>query len=141
MKIFRLRYSIIHGEYSYREWDDIETSEMCLLRAVDLISEEFIPDHLRDERQAFTTELLSRGSAMIPGQDRAVMDIRWEEIKPITVTVRGGIVQDIENIPENVRIKVIDWDNDELDGNDDPVPSVGIWKGRVNYSIDYDGKR
>ena len=33
----------------------------------------------------------------------------------ITITVRGGVIQDIKGQPSNVTIKVIDYDNDESD--------------------------
>ena len=38
-----------------------------------------------------------------------------KQLNEITITVRGGIVQDITNIPSNVVIKIIDYDNDEDD--------------------------
>jgi hypothetical protein len=130
MKTFRLHYAIIHGEYSYREWSDIKAPEMNLPRAADQLAEEYIPNHLSDERQAFSAELLSRGSAMLPHEDRAITGIRWEEIKPIVVTVRGGLVQEISDIPAGIRIKVVDWDTDELDKHGNPRPFVGYWDSR-----------
>jgi len=35
-----------------------------------------------------------------------------DELHEIEITVYGGLIQDIENIPENIRIKVTDLDND-----------------------------
>jgi len=136
MKNFHVRFAIIHGEYSYREWIDVRASEMDAKRAIDCIADDVVPDHLSNERQGFSNELLSKDSAMIPGQDRAIVNINWEEVRPITVTVRGGVVQDIDRIPEGVRVKVVDWDNDETDGNGDSIPSVGIWDCRDNSPAD-----
>lgn len=36
-------------------------------------------------------------------------------MKPIRVYVRGGVVQDIENIPKGITIEVIDYDTDGAD--------------------------
>lgn len=58
----------------------------------------------------------------------------------ITVTLRGGVIQDIARIPEDIQIKVIDWDSEELDDNGEPLPSVGIWDNRGNYAVDWDGE-
>ena len=41
--------------------------------------------------------------------------IMTELNKEITITVHGGIIQDISNIPHDVIIRILDYDNDEDD--------------------------
>jgi len=42
--------------------------------------------------------------------------------KEITIIVEGGVVQEINNIPEDITITLKDYDCDEEDcGEDDPV--------------------
>jgi hypothetical protein len=32
--------------------------------------------------------------------------------RPITITMEGGVIQDIQYIPKNIRVKVLDFDSD-----------------------------
>ncbi len=142
MKTFRVHYAIIHGEYSYREWIDVEAADMDFPQAASLVFDELASERLLEYRQEIIGSILSEGSAMIPVQDRTIMNIRWEEVKPIVVTVYGGVVQDISDIPEGVTVKVVDWNNDEVDVKDNPVPSVGIWDSRGRCrAIEWDGEQ
>jgi hypothetical protein len=59
-----------------------------------------------------------------------------DRLNTIHVYVRGGVIQDIDNIPEGVTVKVFDYD---IDGADDDRLSkdengkdchLGIWEGR-----------
>ena len=45
---------------------------------------------------------------------RAIKDVTVMELDEVTVFVRGGVIQDIQNIPAGVRIRVQDYDVDNL---------------------------
>ena len=57
------------------------------------------------------------------------------KIKEIKIIVSGGLVQDIQGIPEGIRVKVLDYDNDGID-EEHPCAKkingewafVGIWE-------------
>lgn len=55
--------------------------------------------------------------------------------KTITVEVLGGLVSDVRNIPEGIRVKVIDYDTEGIDESHpcakkigDDWAFVGIWE-------------
>ena len=56
-------------------------------------------------------------------------------MKTITVIVSGGLVQDVKDIPDGVRVKVVDYDSDGIDESHpcakkigDDWAFVGIWE-------------
>ena len=56
-------------------------------------------------------------------------------MKTITVEVHGGLVADVRDIPEGVRVRVLDYDSDGLDEShpsakkiDGTWAFVGIWE-------------
>jgi len=56
-------------------------------------------------------------------------------LKTITVEVHGGLVADVRDIPEGVRVRVLDYDSDGLDEShpsakkiDGTWAFVGIWE-------------
>lgn len=63
-----------------------------------------------EEVQKIVTDLKLEGLAWIG--DRAITKVLIEEIVPITVIVRGGVIQDIQNIPDDITVRVIDYDAD-----------------------------
>ncbi len=57
------------------------------------------------------------------------------KIKEIKVIVSGGLVQDIQDIPEGIRVKVLDYDSDGIDEShpctkkiDGEWAFVGVWE-------------
>jgi len=65
-----------------------------------------------EEEQEIVNALQSEGEAMIG--DRTITQVSIKEAVPITVIVHGGLVQDIRNIPEEVAIRIQDYDIDGL---------------------------
>lgn len=41
-----------------------------------------------------------------------------KEDSEITITLEGGVIQEIEDIPEGVNVKVVDFDCDGMEGDD-----------------------
>jgi hypothetical protein len=52
----------------------------------------------------------------------------WEQLSPIVVTVREGLVVSVSGLPEGVALEVQDWDTSELDEQGKPVPNVRVWE-------------
>ena len=57
--------------------------------------------------------------------------------KTITVIVSGGLVQDVQGIPEGIQVKVIDYDSEGIDESHPCAKKinndwcfVGIWEAR-----------
>ena len=55
--------------------------------------------------------------------------------KEIMIIVSGGLVQDVQGIPEGIRVKVLDYDNDGIDKShpcakkiNDEWAFVGVWE-------------
>jgi len=123
----RVRYTIIDGEHEYGDSftfrsDGIENEE-CAYRE---LAEFYACDD--EEAQEILQTLQKEGTAMIGC--RAIKDIRVEEVIPITITVRGGVIQDIsnvENLTEQERLVKTEAD---VDGN--PC-IVTIWEHQSNH--------
>ena len=56
-------------------------------------------------------------------------------MKEIKVIVSGGLVQDVQGIPEGIRVKVLDYDNEGIDESHPMAKKikgewafVGIWE-------------
>jgi hypothetical protein len=110
-KHMRVRYTIIDGEHEYGDSftfrsDGIQNEE-CAYRE---LAEFYACDD--EEAQEILQTLQKEGTAMIGC--RAIKDIRVEDVIPITITVRGGVIQDISNIPPDVTVHVRDYDVENL---------------------------
>jgi hypothetical protein len=132
MKTFRISYIIRHGEFTYPAHSLVNALSLDRADAIRAVgSEWFLPHYSPQELEAFCREYTADGFAWIDG-DRGVSDIRFEEVLPISIIVRGGLVQEISDIPAGVQLKVVDWDTDELDEHGDPLPWINYWDSRAS---------
>ena len=136
MKKYRITSTIIDGEHEYP--DEIVVSRSRPLserQACELVAHFWCDPNDSAEWDGFVDELLNESSAMIPGDTRAVTDVAWDEIEPVTVIVRNGMIEDIRNIPENLEIKTVDWDTEGLDTRGRPVPAISLWDSRGEHVL------
>jgi hypothetical protein len=127
MKTFRIRYSIVHGEYEYADEIIVTAKAMNDREAVRRIAGLWLADESPGYREEFGEILLREDFGFLPCGVRAIADVSWEEAEPILVIVDRGIVEDIKNIPADIEIRVIDWDPCTIDRRGRPVPSVSVW--------------
>ena len=66
----------------------------------------------KEEEHDIMAALKTDGKAMIGS--RGIKDVSVLELDTITVFVRGGVIQDIQNIPAGVKIRVQDYDVDNI---------------------------
>ncbi len=107
----KVHYTIVDGEHEYansffmRSDGSNEESqaykELAAMYAYDA-----------EEEREIMTNLKTDGMAMIGC--RAIKDVTVMDLDEVTVFVRGGVIQDIQNIPSGVRIRVQDYDVDSL---------------------------
>lgn len=102
-KIFRINYTRISGENEFGESLHVKSDKMDLNIAIREICDDYYIEG--KDRKEFTQNILDEDFADI-GNRGAFSDVWWEELKPIIVHVSGGVVQNIENIPEYRRVEV-----------------------------------
>jgi hypothetical protein len=134
MKTFRITYTIIDGEHEYADEIVVSAEEMTDEQAVRRIADFWVSGETSETRALFRKVLVRENFSFLPGATRAIKKIHWEEIKPILITVRKGMIEEIKDIPDGVEIKVVDWDTDELDAASNPVPAVIIWDSSGEYA-------
>jgi hypothetical protein len=104
-----VHYSILHHDFEYSDsfvmkvQSDNEERQAC-----EIIAEIFATDE--DDKHIVTTGLLKNGTATI--YDQTIYDVRVEDLDTITIFVIGGVIQDIQNIPSHIRVKIQDYDVD-----------------------------
>ncbi len=132
----QVQYTIIDGEHEYSDHffmkvNGVNDEE----QAYKELAEFYACD---EEEQEIVTALQNEGMAMIGC--RAIKSITIHELDTITVYVRGGVIQDIQNIPEGIQIRVQDYDIDnltdkELQEETEPDEEgnpcvVGVWENQ-----------
>jgi len=128
MYTYRIRYTVIDNDHEYADEFFVSAECMSNERAAQELADAWPGSP--EEKALFRKELLENDYADFFCDDRAIADLSWEEMKPIVVTVRGGVVQNVSDIPEGLQVNVVDWDSEETDDNGDPVPSVDVWTHR-----------
>jgi hypothetical protein len=133
-KVVQVLYTIVDGEHEYfdeffmnaKGKDDEEQAR-----------QELATSYGKDENQKkeILTELRTKDFAMTGC--RAIKNVSVKNFHTIVVTVLGGAVQDITNIPEGVQVKLMDYDiesltEDELQEKTEPDENgdrciVSIW--------------
>lgn len=109
-----VHYSISHHDFEYSDAFMMKVLRDNVERqACEIIAELFASEE--DDKQIVISGLLKNGTATI--YDMTIYDIRIEDLETITVFVRGGLIQDIQGIPETIRIKVQDYDIGSLSNN------------------------
>ena len=129
MKNYRIRYVIRDGESEYGDEIIEQYKGMNNLTAIRLIALHWVSGSSAGEADEFCHKLLEDDFAMIPGDTRAIQDVSWEELQPIIVTIREGLVEGITHLPAGVCIEVHDFDNGETDANDEPIATISSWNG------------
>ena len=106
-----VHYSILHHDFEYSDsfvmkvQSDNEERQAC-----EIIAEIYGGDE--NDKHIITTNLLKNGTATAFGA--TIDDVRIQDLETIIVLVRGGVIQNIKNIPESIRIQVHDYDTDTL---------------------------
>jgi len=106
-----VHYSILHHDFEYSDsfvmtlTTDNEERQACE-EIADLYGS------CEEDKHIITTNLLQNGTATT--FEATIYDVRVEDLDTITVFVRGGVIQDIENIPQSVCIRVQDYDVDSI---------------------------
>lgn len=129
MKTYRIRYTIVDGEHPYADEMIVSDKAMTDQRAVRHIAECWLPGATPQYRQLFRRVLLREGFAFLPGGERGIKGMTWEEILPITITISHGLIENVINIPAGQHVEIRDWDAAEFDENGEPVPDVTVWDG------------
>jgi hypothetical protein len=127
MKTFRITYTIVDGEHEYADEMIVAATNMSHQLATGHLAEFWLSDESPGYREEFGEILITEGFGFLPCGVRAITDVHWEEIKPIIVNVRKGMVKTIQNIPPGVIIEIRDWDTEKLDKGGRPVPAVIRW--------------
>jgi hypothetical protein len=128
MKTFRIRYTVIDGEREYADEFFVSAESMSGVLAAQKLADTW-PGSPK-EKALFSHRLHQEDYAPLFCDSRAIADLSWEEMKPVVVTVRGGVVQDVSNIPEGLQVNIVDWDNGETGEDGELVPSVDAWTYR-----------
>lgn len=133
-KPVKVLYTIIDGEHEYLDEFFMNPNGK---NDIEQAREELVAFYAKDKQQknVILTGLRENDYAMIGS--RAIQDVNIIDLHPITVTVLGGVVQDITNIPEGVQVKLMDYDiesltEDELQAKTEPDENgdrciVSIW--------------
>jgi hypothetical protein len=120
MKKFRISYSICEGDHKYADEMIVEAERLTRRQAAGHVWEFFTYDpNDKEEKRGFVYEIKDGGFCMIDGDYRGIKDLYVEEIRPVIVTVEGGRILSIDNIPRDIVIEVRDFDVD-----DPTAPSV-----------------
>ncbi len=110
-KPMQVQYTIVDGEHEYLDSFVFNAkSGNEREQAFRELAEFYVYDE--EDKQEIIASLQSEGIAMIGG--RAIKKIFVQEFEPITVIVRGGVIQDIQHIPDGITIRVRDYDIDNL---------------------------
>jgi len=134
---FRIDYTIQDGEHEYGDffflksnWDSVEKEAHRKLA-------EFFAYGEEKEKEMLET-LQTEGMAMIGC--RAIKDLSIDVVEAVTVILRRGQIQDIQNIPEGGVIRVRDYDihgvpdeRTKQDENGDYYVE-SVWEGVVPIS-------
>lgn len=108
MKTYQTNYTIIDGSFEYADSLIFQhDGDKPIEQAFREIAEFFSFDDEQEE-QTILKALQTNGEAMI--DCRLIQKVWVKEIKPIVVIVRGGVIQDISNIPTDLVIRVQDYD-------------------------------
>ncbi len=107
-RMMKVHYTIVDGEEEYfvslsMKLDLKNNTE----QAYKALAAMFSWDD-KEEEHDIMTALKTDGMAMVG--HRGIKDVSVLELDTITVFVRGGVIQDIQNIPAGVRIRVQDYD-------------------------------
>ena len=110
-KTVQVHYTIIDGENEYGETmhmkvDSVNDEEQAFKELASLYACD------AEDEQDILTELQAEGTAMIGC--RAIKEVRVEELVTVTVYLRGGLIQDMQNIPPGIRVRVQDYDIENL---------------------------
>ena len=127
MKTYRIRYTISDHENQYVNDALCYTDAMSDEYAAQWLADFWAGTAHQDDVQAFKNGLLEEGCAFTPYDARVVANLTWEAVRPIIVQVRGGVVQQVSNIPEDHCIEVHDWDGEHVDPDGNPVPVIAVW--------------
>jgi hypothetical protein len=132
LNTWKIAYTITEGEHEYGDYITRELPATALdeRAAAALVADRwYTEEDGPEERERFLRELLEVGWAFLPCGCRAISELGWEKVSPITVTVRNGFVEAVTGVPVDVTVEVQDWDNGELDAQGEPVPTVSEWTG------------
>lgn len=136
-RTIQVQYTIIDGEHEYADHffmkaNGVNDEE----QAYKELAEFYACD--KEEEQEIVSDLRKEGMAMIGC--RAIKRITIHELETIIVYVCGGVIQDIQNIPEGIQIRVQDYDIDNLTDkelHEETEPDeegnpcvVGIWENQ-----------
>jgi hypothetical protein len=106
-----VNYTIVDGEHEYGD------SFSLLVQSGDeekQAIQELAAFYATDPKQKLeiVKNLTEKGSAMIGC--RGIKNVSVEEPVTVTICVRGGIIQDIQNLPPGIQIRIQDYDIDNL---------------------------
>lgn len=131
IKTYHVSCVIKQGEYEYGDSFVIQSEEATVEEeALRELAQYYAYDS--EDAHKIIEDLKTEGMAMIG--DRAITDVTFREAIPVTITMRGGVIQDIRNIPDNLTIRVLDYDIDgiaveKLKEDDESNPCiVSIWE-------------
>ncbi len=138
-RLVQVHYTIIDGEHEYRNSFFIHSDGTNEEQAFQELAEFYACDD--EDEQDIMAELQKEGMAMIGC--RAIKDVIIRELDTVTVLVRGGVIQDIQNIPAGIRIRVQDYDienltdkelQEETETDEEGHPCVvSIWENIDSY--------
>ena len=114
---FRIFYTIQDGEYEYGDSFVVYTPKSSFKPTKDWAIREIVDWFASDPEEArqLRKEMKNDGMAMIEPRG-----IRWRgflEIKPIRITIEGGVIQAIDSIPDETEVEIWDFETDGV-GNE-----------------------
>jgi hypothetical protein len=119
-ELYQVRCTIQDGEYEYGDSFVLKsTSDSVKEKVYQKLLEVYA--YGEEEGKEMVEALKTEGEAMIGC--RVIKDVSILVVESVKIIVRGGVIQDIQNIPDDVNIRVFDYDVDgvsnEETGRDD----------------------
>lgn len=109
MKTFRISFTIGDGDHEYGDSLTVKAEQMSDRDAARYLFSEF---YYYEEWPEMAETLLA-GEECWLDLERIIKDLYVQEIPPVLITVEGGVIQSIDNIPRDVVIEVRDFDVDD----------------------------
>jgi hypothetical protein len=127
MTLWKISYTILHGEYEYADSLSCEADNLSMTAAAAAIAEACCGgDDV--EQNEFIASLVREGYMVLP-DGRTITDLGWEQVSPIVITISDGCIEAITRIPEGVTVEIRDWDGAFEDETGEWVPAVSEWEG------------
>jgi hypothetical protein len=109
MKTFRISFTIQDGDNEYGDALTVKAGQMSGQDAARYLFTEF---YYYEDWEEMSESLLA-GEECWLDIGRIIKDLAVEEIPPILITVEGGVIQSIDNIPPDITVVVRDFDADD----------------------------